>query len=91
MPPPDHLFNDCCVEMIAKLSDYIDNDLDEAMHTLVKRHAGVCPQCEVFLKTLQRTIDLCKHLETRPLSESFSQKLRQKIMENAKSLKNYIS
>ncbi len=64
--------------MIARLSEYIDNDLDVEMHTTVKRHARVCPQCDIFLKTLQRTIDLCKHLETRPLPEFFSQKLRKK-------------
>ncbi len=83
MPPPKRLHpndphKDRCADMIAKLSDYIDNDLDEAMHVTVKNHARACPQCTIFLKMLQRTIDLCKYLEARPLSESFSQKLSKK-------------
>jgi len=49
--------------MLAKLSDYIDNDLEEATYTAIKHHARACPQCDVFLITLQRTIDLCKHLD----------------------------
>jgi len=75
---PNYHHKDSCVGMIANLSDYIDDDLDEAMRTDVKHHTYTCPQCTVFLKILQRTIDLCKHLETQSLSESFSQKLCKK-------------
>ncbi len=69
--------------MVAMLSDYLDNELDETVCKEIKRHARSCPRCHTFMRTLQRTIDLCKHLETRPLPEALAEKIKMKIRETS--------
>lgn len=45
-----------CQELIAYLSDYIDRDLDEALHAEAQQHLATCHDCHVVLDTTQRTI-----------------------------------
>ncbi len=68
-----------CLELFEKLSEYLDNELDEATCKDIKKHVKACVPCFICLQTLKRTIDLCKQAGERPIPEDFSKKLRQVI------------
>jgi anti-sigma factor RsiW len=40
----------------ARLSDYVDGDLDERARHRIEHHAGVCPKCRHMLESLKRTL-----------------------------------
>jgi len=62
--------------MFEKLSEYIDNELDEVTCKDIERHAEDCIHCKVCLGTLKRTIDLCKHMENQPVPDDVSARLK---------------
>jgi heterodisulfide reductase subunit B len=45
-----------CEELVAYLSDYIDNNLDEALRADAEAHLATCHNCHVVLDTTQKTI-----------------------------------
>lgn len=68
-----------CKEMFAKLSEYIDNELDDITCKDIEIHMAGCPPCKVCLATLKRTVSLCKHIETKPVPNEFFLKLKKSI------------
>jgi RNA polymerase sigma-70 factor (ECF subfamily) len=68
-----------CLELFEKLSEYLDNELDEATCEEIENHVKKCVACFVCLQTLKRTVDLCKQAGDRPVPEGFSRKLREVI------------
>jgi anti-sigma factor RsiW len=73
-----------CRFMFEKLSEYIDNELDALTCRDIERHAQDCIACQVCLGTLKKTIELCKKMETEPVPEIFSEKLREFIRKHFK-------
>ena len=65
-----------CLAMFAKLSEYIDDELDELTCNDIERHARECIRCKTCLDTLKRTIDLCRNTGDKPLPETFSIRLK---------------
>ena len=65
--------------MFKKLSEYIDNELDELTCRDVERHARECIRCNTCLETLKRTVDLCRNTADQPVPETFSLKLKEFI------------
>ena len=70
-----------CVEMLDKLSEFLDDELDEMACEIIEHHASECMACKVCLETLKRTIELCRRIDTRPVPESFSARLKQSLEE----------
>ena len=68
-----------CLELFQKLSEYLDNELDEVSCKDIEKHIKDCVPCIVCLQTLKRTVDLCKQTEDRPVPEDFSKKLKEAI------------
>lgn len=68
-----------CLEMFARLSEYIDNELDEITCRDIERHMADCKPCQVCLGTLKRTIKLCENMEDQSLPQDFSLKLKRFI------------
>lgn len=68
-----------CLEMFEKLSEYLDNELDEATCKDIENHIKECVPCFVCLQTLKRTIDLCKQAGDRPVPKDLSRKLKKAI------------
>ncbi len=46
-----------CEEVRARMTDYLDRDLDAAEHRRVERHVRFCPRCRRVLGNLRTTID----------------------------------
>ena len=76
----DHDRKDC-LAMFAKLSDYIDNELDELTCKDIEDHARVCIPCKSCLETLRQTIGLCRSIDTdqTPVPKAFSRQLKMLI------------
>lgn len=74
---PDHEHKDC-LAMFAKLSEYIDNELDEPARKEIEDHAGVCLPCRACLETLRQTIHMCRYLTSyqKQVTETFSKRLK---------------
>ena len=70
--------------MFEKLSEYIDNELDELTCKDIERHVHDCIGCKSCLATLKQTIALCKHTENKPVPEAFSMKLKDVIQNMSK-------
>jgi anti-sigma factor RsiW len=47
-----------CQEMLAKLSDYIDEELEEQLCAEIEAHMRQCPDCQIMVDTLQKTVKL---------------------------------
>jgi len=49
-----------CEELLAYLSDYINDNLDEELVTAAQEHLSTCQNCSIVLDSTQRTIALGK-------------------------------
>jgi len=74
-----------CLELFERLSEYLDNELDEITCQEIEQHIKECVPCFVCLQTLKRTVDLCKQTVDKPVPEVFSQKLSELIESIPKS------
>jgi anti-sigma factor RsiW len=74
-----------CLGLFEKLSEYLDNELDEVTCQEIENHIKECVPCFVCLQTLKRTVDLCKQAGNRTVPKDFSKKLREVIQNLPKS------
>ena len=65
--------------MFEKLSEYLDNELDELTCEDIEKHASECISCKSCLETLKQTIALCKNMDNRPVPREFSRRLMETI------------
>jgi anti-sigma factor RsiW len=49
-----------CIELIAFLDAYVDDDLDGHTRTGFDLHLLICPSCRAYLATYRETIDLAR-------------------------------
>lgn len=52
-----------CEEVRARMTDYLDEDLELAERRRVERHVRFCPRCRRVLSNLRVTIDRLAHLD----------------------------
>jgi len=71
-----------CVAMFEKLSEYIDDELDDLTRAQLETHIDGCVSCKYCLATLKKTIKLCRQLAVNPVPESFHLKLKEMILQN---------
>jgi RNA polymerase sigma-70 factor (ECF subfamily) len=65
-----------CMELFARMSEYLDEELDVSVCRRIEAHLSRCGPCRVCLQTLNRTIALCHALHSDPVPESLSEHLR---------------
>jgi RNA polymerase sigma-70 factor (ECF subfamily) len=58
-----------CRELVERLSEYLDGELDPGMCAEVEEHLGGCPPCEAFLESLRRTVALLRRMPDPPMPE----------------------
>lgn len=54
-----------CLEVFARLSEYLDGELDEADCRLIEEHIRDCEPCVRFLRSLRRSIDAAHQFSPR--------------------------
>lgn len=56
-----------CRELLEKLSDYLDGELDLDLCRRIEQHMGECPPCQRLLESRRRAVDWARSLPTPPL------------------------
>ena len=59
-----------CQELQAHLSEFLDNDLEQAVCAQVQAHLRECPGCRAMLNTMQKTIVLYHALAPEPMPDA---------------------
>ncbi len=72
-----------CMDILRKLSAFIDDELPSDICDELRRHLGACPNCEVFIASLRSTVTLCRHRQTPQLSAEERVQLRREILESS--------
>jgi len=72
-----------CVNLLRQLSAYIDDELPSDVCTEIRRHMGACPNCEVFIASLQHTVTLCRHRPAPQLTSVDRKNMRRAILDAA--------
>lgn len=49
-----------CKLLLARLSDYIDQELDEDLTAEMRKHIENCPNCQVVVDTTEKMIVMCR-------------------------------
>lgn len=65
-----------CRELFARLSEYIDGELDTSLCAETEAHLGDCPPCRSFLESLRRTVTLLNRLPSEQLPEEIRREVR---------------
>ncbi|WP_322488198.1 anti-sigma factor family protein [Chloroflexus sp.] len=55
-----------CLDLIDRLNDYLDGELNAASCAELEEHLRQCPECQALLASLQQTVDLLHHLDDLP-------------------------
>ncbi|MDD5368313.1 MAG: zf-HC2 domain-containing protein [Anaerolineaceae bacterium] len=58
-----------CQQLLHSLSDYVDGNLDECLCFDLEQHLQTCPDCQIVVNTMRKTIELyhtCGQLDTMP-------------------------
>lgn len=53
-----HRHNMNCQDILKNLNDYIDGELDRQLCTDIEAHIDSCPNCQIVVNTLKKTIQL---------------------------------
>ena len=72
-----------CVDLLRQLSAYIDDELPSDICLEIRRHLGACPNCEVFIASLQHTVTLCRHRPAPQLTSVDRMNMRHAILDAA--------
>lgn len=72
-----------CLKLLRQLSAYIDGELPSDICQEIRSHLGDCPNCEVFILSLQQTVILCRHRPVPPLKSADRVALRRAILKKA--------
>ena len=72
-----------CVDLLRQLSAYIDDELASDICREIRRHLGACPNCEVFIASLQQTVTLCRHRPAPQLTSVDRMNMRHAILDAA--------
>jgi anti-sigma factor RsiW len=80
----DHRHSEgACVDLLRQLSAYIDDELPSDICKEIRRHLGACPNCEVFIASLQHTVTLCRHRPAPQLTSADRMNMRRAIFDAA--------
>jgi RNA polymerase sigma-70 factor (ECF subfamily) len=69
-----------CKAMVAELSNYLDEHIDDSFCEELEKHLDGCDPCKAFLASLQSTIENCRRLPAAVPDRVKAAKLRREVM-----------
>lgn len=73
-----------CKDLLAKLSEYVDGEIDPAFCEKFEKHLEECDPCQVVVDNIRKTITLYRHGKPYELPEPFRQRLHEALREHWK-------
>jgi anti-sigma factor RsiW len=64
-----------CQHLLARLSDYVDGDLGQAMCKKIEQHLSGCQNCRMVVDTLRKTITLYQLTGAEPVPGDVQERL----------------
>ena len=64
-----------CKEVLARLSDLIDNDIDGSLAALIRNHLKLCHRCSILHDTLRKVVIIAADERTFELPAGYSERL----------------
>jgi anti-sigma factor (TIGR02949 family) len=64
-----------CRELLSQLSEYIDGELEEALCARLEAHLAVCPDCQLMVDTVRKTIVLYRSQASTELPSDVKSRL----------------
>lgn len=68
-----------CEQLVDRLVEYVEGDLDPQHALQVESHARECPDCDHFVKTYQATIAVAERALTQAMPAEVRQSLEQRL------------
>jgi anti-sigma factor RsiW len=68
-----------CADVLRRISDYLDQDLDPEICRAIEEHCARCPGCARLAEGLRSTIGLCRAASERPLPPDVKARARASI------------
>jgi RNA polymerase sigma-70 factor, ECF subfamily len=69
-----------CKQMFAELSDYLDEELDDALCEELEKHMEGCAPCRTFLSSLEKSIEQCRTAPAEMPNGRTAANLRRELM-----------
>ena len=69
-----------CKALFARLSDYLDEQLDDSLCKKLEEHFEGCAPCEAFLASLESTIEQLRKAPQEKLNSTFAAKIRHDLL-----------
>ena len=74
-----------CHDLIAELSNLVDNDVAEEVRRDLEEHLAHCRTCQVLYDSTRRTIRVLTDVGSFELPESLAARIRQTVMTDIRS------
>jgi anti-sigma factor RsiW len=58
-----------CQEVVEIVTDYLEDELDDATRTELEAHLALCPGCDNYLAQMRETIERLGHVPVETLGE----------------------
>lgn len=70
-----------CKEVIRKLSEYLDGELDPTLAQGLTRHLEHCDDCRIIVDTTRKTIEIYCKTDPMPLPDDVRERLQRALAE----------
>lgn len=70
-----------CRDVFARLSEYLDGELPEDLCRRIEQHIGGCAPCVEFVKSLEKSIELCRGYRPSEQPAPLAEDVRQQLLE----------
>jgi anti-sigma factor RsiW len=74
-----------CEDVLAELSDYLDNELAEALRKQVEEHMAHCRTCSAVYDSTRKTLRIVTESSSFELSEDVSSRIAANIREKTRA------
>ena len=78
-----------CRQVVDKISEYLDGELDPELVRELERHLEHCEDCRVVVDTTRKTVDVFCHTEPAPLPVDVRERLNQMFAERLRKGEPY--
>ena len=70
-----------CRQVVDKISEYLDGELDPELVRELERHLEHCEDCRVVVDTTRKTVEIFYHTDPAPLPGDVRERLNQMFAE----------